>query len=147
MWLNKWQILTFILQKLSLCHKLILLYADNVLLLSRMPLGLHRALNSFATHCDTEHLTITYHKIKVFGRYPKKRLWAMEGNKIEQVNTFIYFGGALQEYRSNAAHCNLGAMCTDRTMYAILRSFHSKGDLCIPAALKLFQAKVVAQLL
>ena len=81
-----------------------------------------------------------------FGRRQKKRSWIINGQSLEQV-CFKYLVMALQSTGDRNAHIQYAATQGEKTANTILRFYHSKGGHYIPAAQKLFQAKVVIQML
>nr|XP_016853653.1 PREDICTED: uncharacterized protein LOC107983669 [Anolis carolinensis] len=136
--------------KLAGRHISILLYADDAALISRTPIGLKRALKSLAQYCREDQLQLNYHKTKimVFAKRPKLHHWNIDDKKIEQVPCFKYLGVVFHSSGSRKAHGGYVAENAYRSSSAILKYLRSKGGgQFIPAALKLFEAKSMAQLL
>ena len=127
----------------------VLLYADDAAILSRTPIGLKRAMKTLAAYCTESKLELNYQKTKimVFAKRPKTYVWSIDGHKIEQVTCFKYLGIALHSSGSRKTHGMYVAGNAQRSANAILRYLRSKGGNYIPAALKLFEAKSIAQLL
>jgi hypothetical protein len=76
---------------------LMLLFADDVVLLSTTPGGLQNQLNVLKTCCDNMSLTINIDKTKVMvfrkgGFLGKREKWVYEGNRLEVVNNYCYLG-------------------------------------------------------
>ena len=83
----------------------------------------------------------------VFGKRPKPHLWHIDGHKIEQVTCFKYLGITLTSSGSRKAHGDYVAANAQRSANAILKYLRMEGGHYIPAALKLFEAKSIVQLL
>ena len=126
----------------------ILLYADDVVLLSRTPIGIRRILKKLALYCEKEHLEINYQKTKVmaFGKQPRSRIWKLNGHKIEQVTKFKYLGVYIQASGAKSIHYSYTSDLGQRSANNILKFYRTKGRFFIPAALKLYSAKSLAQL-
>ena len=127
----------------------ILLYADDMILISRTRIGLKRLLNNLGIYCKGEGLIINYSKTKVmvFRRKPKKFTWSILDKPIEQCSTYKYLGILFSETLSWKAHLAITRMMALKTMGAILNFFHTKGGSLIDPALKLFTSKVIPYLL
>lgn len=130
-------------------HVSILLYADDAAILSRTPIGLRRALWKLTTYCEENQLTINYKKTKVmaFARRPKLRTWMINQHRIEQVSYFKYLGVVVHSNGSRRAHGEYVALNAQKSSSAIIQYMKTKGGHYLPAALRLFQAKTLAQLL
>lgn len=135
--------------KIAHRHLSLLLYADDAALISRTPVGLRRALQALATCCQENRLEINYDKTKVmaFGERSVTRVWRIYEHRIEQVAQFKYLGVIFQNNNSKSAHGAYLALNAQKSATAIIQYIKTKGGNSIPAALKLFHAKVLAQLL
>uniref|UniRef100_A0A2D4KF02 Reverse transcriptase domain-containing protein n=1 Tax=Micrurus paraensis TaxID=1970185 RepID=A0A2D4KF02_9SAUR len=71
-----------------------LLYVDDMILLSYTQIGLRRLLRRFSSYCQDNSLIISKSKSKimVFGRNHQRHRWQLDGEPIEQVNSFVYLG-------------------------------------------------------
>uniref|UniRef100_A0A8D2LAP6 Uncharacterized protein n=1 Tax=Varanus komodoensis TaxID=61221 RepID=A0A8D2LAP6_VARKO len=78
---------------------------------------------------------------------PKIRVWSINGHMVEQVTCFKYLGMLLQSLGERSAYHEYVAKLAQRLAQAILIFFWTNGRQYIPAALKLFQAKIISQLL
>lgn len=65
-----------------------LLYADDIVFLSQMQIGLRRTLNT-VSYCSEEAFEINYNKIKtmIFAKRPKLHTWKINGQNIKQVKS------------------------------------------------------------
>ena len=135
--------------KLAGKHVSVLLYADDAAIISRTPIGLRRALKTLAAYCRDNLLELNLQKTKVmaFAKRPKPHTWYIEGHKIEQVNSFKYLGVVFTPSGNRKAHGDNVAAIAQRSANGILKFLRTKGRHFIPAALKLFETKVIAQLL
>ena len=72
----------------------VLLYADDIAMVSTTLVGMRRLLANFSKFCAREHLTINYTKTKVvvFGKKRKFHTQKLDGKPIEQLCNFRYLG-------------------------------------------------------
>lgn len=133
--------------KIARKHINALLYADNAVILSRTPVGLGRALKRLSAYCKVEGLTINYQKTKImtFARRSKLQVWKIDGRKIKQVSCFKYLGVVFHSSGSRRAHGDLLPQMPRRALQQSY--FRTRDGQFIPAAMKLFNAKALAQLL
>ena len=127
----------------------LLMYADDAGILSQTKIGLKRALLILSQQCKDEHLNINYEKIKIMhcnNRFRKHR-WFIDGHIIDQVKCFRYLGVNFQYKGGHYAHIHSVTDSAKKSALAILRFFQTKGGRFIPAALKLFSAKALPQML
>ena len=80
--------------ELFFCTKrLVLLYADDTVIMADLPENLQKCLNDFVEYCKTWRLNINYDKTKVliFGaRKIGTTKFMMDGNEIESVTNYKY---------------------------------------------------------
>ena len=126
-----------------------LLYADDIVVLARTPIGLKRAMRKLMSFCKEESLVINDSKTKViaFGKRFRNKTWKITGGNLEQVKIFKYLGVTFQASGKNLAHYDNIANLAQKAALNIIRFHYSKGAHFVPAAIKLFQAKVVAPML
>ena len=77
----------------------VLLYADDLVLLSLTKIGLQRAFHELEKFCDLWSLKVNVGKTKIlsFGKgIGKKYDWFYKGERVEEVNSFRYLGVILQ---------------------------------------------------
>lgn len=135
--------------KLTNRHISDLLYVYDAVILSRTPIGLKRALRKLAAYCESECLKINYQKTKIlaFGKKPKLRSWELQGHKLEQVTNYKYLGMVVQASGTNKLHINSIGSSAGKNANCILKFFRAQGGFFVPAALKLYKARTLAQLL
>ncbi|KAJ7324567.1 hypothetical protein JRQ81_017587 [Phrynocephalus forsythii] len=110
---------------------------------------LERALSALLQFCNKEQLKLNYQKTKIvaFAKRPKIYSWTIDGHNIEQVSSFKYLGAVPQANGTRKAHGDYVADMAQRSSLAILKYLMTSGVYYIPAALKLFKAKSISQLL
>ncbi|KAJ1080893.1 hypothetical protein NDU88_001082, partial [Pleurodeles waltl] len=72
---------------------LVLLFADDTLLISKTPSGLHKLLVCFEEFCSTRGLEINASKTKLMTLNPHRSFrgkFTLEGTPLEKVGTFSY---------------------------------------------------------
>ncbi|XP_061444037.1 3 beta-hydroxysteroid dehydrogenase type 7 isoform X1 [Rhineura floridana] len=128
----------------------VLLYADDLLLLSQNRLGFKRMLSQFQTYCATQCLHINYSKTKIMicGKYSKvKSIWHLNGHTIEQVHTFKYLGIYINNKLSWAqqlAHIKLVAL---KALGLLKKFFYSKGGQLMRPMSKLYISKILPKIM
>lgn len=127
----------------------ILVYADDVVLMSITKVGLNRLLRALATYCTNDALKINYNKTKVmvFSRSRLQYKWTLDDHSIEQVSTYKYLGITFHDKGSTKLHQKNAVMNTQRSIKALCSFYYNKGGQYVPAALQVFVIKILAQLL
>uniref|UniRef100_A0A803TV69 ribonuclease H n=1 Tax=Anolis carolinensis TaxID=28377 RepID=A0A803TV69_ANOCA len=135
--------------KISSTNIPLLLYADDAALISYTMVGLKRVLRAFYEYCEKNQLKINYSKTKImiFSKKRARHNWYIGENLIQQVSSFKYLGVTFQASGSWGCHQKMAIQNALSSSKAIIRFFYTKGGQYIPAAIKVFQAKVTAQLL
>ena len=127
----------------------ILLYADDMVLIPRTKIGLKRLIQGCISFLHTNQLQLNFAKSKiiVFGKSWRPCSWQFGRSAIQQVKSFKYLG-ILFHYKHQWSMHRIAAIRTAKiTTQAIIRFFYTQGAAYIPAALRVFNAKVVNQLL
>lgn len=128
-----------------------LMYADDLVLISRTKEGLQRQIDSIHDYCKKWKLSINTTKTKsmVFNRGNKliKTVFNIEGSPIENVKTFKYLG-----FTISAKNCNFQNTIDDLTLKAnrVIYAIKNKiklSKLPIKLAIKIFKSLVVPILL
>ncbi|KAG8125770.1 hypothetical protein E2320_020897 [Naja naja] len=135
--------------KLSTTKILLLLYADDAVLLSLSRPGLKRLLSAFGSYCAENHLSINYEKsnVLVFSRARKLYNWAINGNAVRQVFHFKYLGIQFQNTGTWTRHRIQVLNSASCSHQQILRFFYTQGSQFIPSAMRIYKAKTLAQTL
>ncbi|CAI7935371.1 Hypothetical predicted protein, partial [Podarcis lilfordi] len=112
---------------------------------------LANAVNAFIAYCKAEALNINYKKSKVlhFTRSRKLKLEPLKitGGYLEKVKAFKYLGLIFTYNLSWTTHLQSAFLAATTTSNAIVRFYHQKGGKHLPAAIQIFNAKVVPKLL
>ena len=130
----------------------LLLFADDIALLSSTPVGLQNQLNSLATASDRLGLKINMNKTKVMifrkgGRLSKQEKWFMKGTEIEIVNEYKYLGFVLTSRLSVISALNQVVKKGKGKVVEILKTMWSLGKINLPFFFRLFDAQVKPMLL
>nr|XP_060641653.1 uncharacterized protein LOC132781415 [Anolis sagrei ordinatus] len=115
----------------------------------RTQVGLKRALRALTKYCNAEQLHLNFQKTKcmVFTKQPKYHTWRLDGHNIEQVSSFKYLGVFYHCTGNKKVHSDYVAETAQKSSYAILKFLKTGAGHFIPAALKLFEAKSIAQMM
>ncbi|CAI5777917.1 Hypothetical predicted protein [Podarcis lilfordi] len=117
----------------------------------RTAADLANAVNAFIAYCKAEALNINYKKSKVlhFTRSRKLKLEPLKitGGYLEKVKAFKYLGLIFTYNLSWTTHLKSAFLAATTTSNAIVRFYHQKGGKHLPAAIQIFNAKVVPKLL
>ena len=89
--------------ELFFCTKfLVLLYADDTVIMADSPENLQKCLDDFVEYCKTWRLNINYNKTKVLISGARKigtTKFMMDGNEIESVTNYKYLGVVMSNNR------------------------------------------------
>ena len=123
----------------------VLLYADDTVLLADSPGNLQKCLDDFVQYCNNWKLKINYEKTKIviFGtRKLDKYAFYMDGNVIEIVNNYRYLGVLLS---NNGSFLNARKSIHDKANKAmhLLYMRINNLDLPIDLQLKLFDSTIL----
>ena len=127
----------------------ILLYADDMALISLTKIGMQRLLQQLGAYCKDEALNINYDKTKVmvFRKRAKKFSWSVLGNSISQCMSFKYLGITFSENLNWKLHLATIRASATSLVGAILKFYYTKGGFLIDPVLKLYKCKVIPHLL
>ncbi|XP_061466040.1 EF-hand calcium-binding domain-containing protein 4A isoform X4 [Rhineura floridana] len=118
-------------------------------LLSLVPVGLKKLMRRLHELCVIEGLKINYKKTKVlvFGRRYVNHRWSMDNHQLEQTRVFKYLGVIFSDTLSWKTHLQYTKQSAIKTVGAILKFHRSTGGNLVTPALKIFEAKVIPQVL
>ena len=136
----------------TLLELFILLFADDVVLLSTTPGGLQVQLNSLKECCDHLKLTVNKEKTKVMvfrkgGYLGKQEKWYFDKERLEVVNNYCYLGFTFSTKLSSKIGTNNLVVKGKKALYLLIRSLNSCRDLSQKVFFKLFDARVQSILL
>ena len=130
----------------------ILLFADDIALISETPRGLQVQLDILKKCCDELKLTVNRTKTKVMvfrkgGFLGKQERWLYEGEEIEVVNRYCYLGFTFSTMLSPTIGVSHLVSKGRKAMYTIGRAFLNCKEMSQEVFFKLFDAKVQSILL
>lgn len=136
----------------NLLELFILLFADDIALISTTPGGLQAQLDSLKVCCDRLELNVNKDKTKIMvfrkgGFLGRREKWVFNGNELEVVNKYCYLGYNFTTMLS----FNLG---TDhlvskgkKAVYLLCRAFQNCKEMSRHTFFRIFDAKVQSILL
>ena len=131
----------------DLLELFILLFADDVALLSMTPIGLQNQLDCLKNCCDEMKLCVNTEKTKIMvfrkgGFLSKHEKWFYDGAKMEVVNEYCYLGFKFTTMIS----CNIGTehLVTKgkKAVGCLNRAFQRYNEMSYETFFKIFDAKV-----
>jgi hypothetical protein len=136
----------------NLLELFILLFADDVALISTTPRGLQAQLNSLKIVCDRLKLNVNKDKTKIMvfrkgGFLGEKEKWFFEGELVEVVNKYCYLGFIF----STKLSFNLGTSQLvakgKKAVYLLCRAFKNCKEMSPETFFRIFDSKVLSILL
>jgi hypothetical protein len=130
----------------------ILLFADDVALLSTTPRGLQAQLNTLKKCCDDLKLTVNKDKTKIMvfrkgGFLGQREKWYFEGKQIEVVNSYCYLGFTFTTMLSLKLGTNPLAAKGRKAVYNLSQAFQNCKEMTKNTFFKVFDSKVQSILL
>ena len=107
----------------------VLLYADDLLVMSVTQVGMQRALDTLSKYCEKWQLKVncTKTKIIIFKKGPKiskQEKWVYKGREIEIVNTFKYLGVTVTYNGKWIKHQTQAVSATEKGMFIAQRAIY-----------------------
>ena len=101
----------------------LLLYADDLTILSTTPAGLQRQLNALQLFCEQRQLTVNLAKTKVvtFGSRARCQAFMFNGNEVERVQSYKYLGFEFHATKSLAHGVSKLVSAANKAMHAMNR--------------------------
>jgi len=130
----------------------LLLFADDIVLLSSTPGGLQNQLDSLARASDRLGLKVNMGKTKVMifrkgGRVPKTAKWFYKGTQLEIVKEYRYLGFVLTCKLSIVSALDQVVKKGKGKVVELLKTMWRLGQINVPFFFKLFDAQVKPMLL
>lgn len=130
----------------------ILLFADDVVLLSYSPIGLQSQLNALKNCCERLKLSVNKDKTKIMvfrkgGFLGKNEKWFYEGKQLEVVNSYCYLGFIFSTMLSNKIGTSHLVTRGKKSTYFLSSAFRNCKDLSRDVYFKIFDSKVQSVLL
>ena len=92
-------------QELIGCLIPLLVYADDLILMSTSEAGLQRQLDALASFCAERHLTVNLSKTKIVvfeSRHSKCRDYVLDGRSVDRTDSYRYLGFTFHATKSMA---------------------------------------------
>jgi len=136
----------------GLLELFILLFADDVALVSTTPSGLQNQLNVLKNCCDQLKLQVNEEKTKVMvfrkgGYLSKHEKWNFNGTVLEVVNKYCYLGFTFTTKLSTKLGTNHLVSKAKKALMYFLRIFQRCKDISKDVFFKIFDAKIQSILL
>ena len=136
----------------TLMELFILLFADDVALLSTTPLGLQTQLNSLKVCCDRLKLKVNTDKTKVMvfrrgGYLSKHEKWSFEDKLLEVVNSYCYLGFTFTTMLSIKQGTKHLTTKGKKAVYLLCRTFQKCKEMSQKTFFKIFDSKMQSVLL
>ena len=130
----------------------LLMFADDIALMSDTVIGLQREINTLEQFCNENKLTVNEKKTKIVvfkkgGKLARSEKWLYKGCYLECVSSFHYVGLLLTRQMSMPMMVNDLAVKAKRVLYGILSNLYKCGQIPRKAYFKIFDSKTCAQLL
>jgi hypothetical protein len=131
----------------GLMELFILLFADDIALISTSPIGLQNQLNVLQTCCDEMKLMVNTDKTKIMvfrrgGRLAKGMCWYFAKQKIEIVNRYCYLGFVFTPKLSEAIGVRNLAKKGKKALICVLRVLWRYREMSHETFFKIFDMKV-----
>ena len=125
----------------------ILLFADDVALLSLTPVGLQNQLDCLKLCCDKLKLNVNKEKTKIMvfrkgGFLSKDEKWFFDGEKLEVVNKFCYLGYTFTSKISPKQGIDHLVQKGKRALLLLNKAFQKYKEMTFETYFKIFDAKV-----
>ena len=130
----------------------LLLFADDVALLSTSPRGLQAQLNSLKICCERLKLSVNKNKTKIMvfrkgGFLAERERWYFENEILEVVNKYCYLGFNFTTKLSFEIGTSHLVAKGKKAVYLVCRVFQNCKEMCPSTFFKLFDSKVLPILL
>ncbi len=127
---------------------LVLLYADDTVLLSDCALDLQKSLHSFNMYCELNKLSVNFEKTKilVFGSRTCKHNFVLGNRNVETVNHYKYLGVLFSSNRSYAMARKTIVTQANKAMHLLYKRIRNI-DMSIDCKLYLFDCTILPILL
>ena len=130
----------------------LLLFADDVVLVSSTPAGLQNQISNLQKASDSLGLTVNLDKTKVMifrkgGHIASGEKWFYNGSKLEIVNSYKYLGYTLTTKLSTNSSCEEYASKAKGKILDLMKTMWSLGSLDTTVFFQLFDAQIKPMLL
>lgn len=127
----------------------VLMYADDIVLLSNTPVKLRKMITSLEKYCELWNLTVNLSKSKILvfrkgGVVPKTLPFLYKNQEIEIVNSYCYLGVLLNYQLSWAENINDRISKAKYSVNCTWNDFLSRNQISMEAKFKVFVAVCIA---
>ena len=125
----------------------LLLFADDIVLVSDTVYGLQKRINVLEDFSKTHHLTVNLEKTKcvVFkngGKLSKFEKWFYEGKRLEVVPFYKYLGVTFSRSLSWSSHISNAVLQAKKITYGIFKSLHMLNPWPYDLFFKIYDTKI-----
>jgi len=125
----------------------LLLFADDVVLLSSTIYGLQKRINALQEFCGNYHLTVNLDKTRVVvfkngGILSRTEKWYFDGNQLECVSSYTYLGVIFSKTLSWNKHITNASVQAKKVLFGVFRSLSSLKPLPYDIFFKIFDSKI-----
>ena len=133
-------------------HLFLLLFADDIVLISSTVRGLQRQINELEKYCRQSCLTVNMEKTKVIvfkkgGKLAKTEKWYYMGRNVEVVNSYKYLGVYFTRQMKWLSHAKYASLQARKVFISILKNIKTLGDLNLTSFFRIFDTKIIPILL
>ena len=130
----------------------ILLFADDIALISSSPGGLQVQLNNLSISCDNLGLKVNREKTKIMvfrkgGFLGEREKWYYDGERLEVVNSYCYLGFTFTTMLSGNIGTNHLVTKAKKALYLLCRAFQNCKEMSKEVFFKIFDSKIQSILL
>ena len=103
----------------------VLLYADDLTIMSTTPAGLQRQLNALQLFCEQRQLSVNLAKTKVvtFGSRARCQAFTFNGNEVERVQPYKYLGREIHATKALTHGVSKLVSAANKAMHAMNHRF------------------------
>lgn len=132
----------------GLLELFILLFADDVALLSLTPIGLQNQLNLLENYCSQLQLEVNIQKTKIMvfrkgGILSKHDVWYLNNEKVEVVNQYCYLGYIFSPTASPKIGTSQLVKKGKKALIALTNAFKKTREMTPDAYFKIFDGKIL----
>ncbi|XP_067654422.1 uncharacterized protein [Haliotis asinina] len=125
----------------------LLLFADDIVLISSTINGLQKQINELETYCQNYCLSVNMNKTKIIafkkgGKLSKKEIWYYKGNVVERTTSYKYLGVYFTNILSWSTHTKYASVQARKALIGILRNLRVLGDINLASFFRIFDTKI-----
>ena len=130
----------------------LLLFADDIVLLSSTIGGLQKQINELEKYCKETKLDVNMKKTKVItfkkgGKLSRHEKWFYRGNLIDSTSSYKYLGIYFTNHLTWSTHAEYASLQAQKVLIGILKNLKILGDLNLSSFFRIFDVKIAPILL